>query len=66
MLSIILILTLFIIIFIIIIIIKDYDSDNQYPALGFGARIPPDAKVGKVYVHCELLVVVYSVGWCFS
>ena len=52
----------YIIIFIIIIIIKDYDSDNQYPALGFGARIPPDAKVGKVYVHCELLVVVYSVG----
>ena len=26
-------------------IIQDYDSDNQFPCLGFGARIPPNGEV---------------------
>jgi len=30
-------------------IIQDYDSDNQYPALGFGARIPPDGRVSHEF-----------------
>jgi len=30
-------------------IIQDYDSDNQYPALGFGARIPPNGQVSHEF-----------------
>ena len=30
-------------------IIQDYDSDKMYPALGFGARIPPDGKVSHEF-----------------
>ena len=26
-------------------IIQDYDSDKLFPALGFGARLPPDGRV---------------------
>merc|ERR1719419_1454812 len=30
-------------------IIQDYDSDKMFPALGFGARIPPDGKVSHEF-----------------
>jgi len=30
-------------------IIQDYDSDKMYPALGFGARVPPDGKVSHEF-----------------
>jgi len=30
-------------------IIQDYDSDKQFPGLGFGARIPPDMKVSHEF-----------------
>lgn len=30
-------------------IIQDYDSDKQFPALGFGARIPPDGRVSHEF-----------------
>jgi len=30
-------------------IIQDYDSDKLFPALGFGARIPPDGKVSHEF-----------------
>ena len=30
-------------------IIQDYDSDKMYPALGFGARIPPEGKVSHEF-----------------
>ncbi len=26
-------------------IIQDYDSDKMFPALGFGAKLPPDGRV---------------------
>merc|ERR1719322_900443 len=30
-------------------IIQDYDSDKMFPALGFGARIPPDGKTSHEF-----------------
>lgn len=30
-------------------IIQDYDSDKMFPALGFGARIPPDGSVSHEF-----------------
>lgn len=30
-------------------IIQDYDSDKQFPVLGFGARIPPDGRVSHEF-----------------
>lgn len=30
-------------------IIQDYDSDKMFPALGFGARIPPDGIVSHEF-----------------
>ncbi|XP_077865165.1 copine-8-like [Saccoglossus kowalevskii] len=30
-------------------IIQDYDSDKMFPALGFGARVPPDGRVSHEF-----------------
>lgn len=30
-------------------IIQDYDSDKQFPVLGFGARLPPDGRVSHEF-----------------
>jgi hypothetical protein len=30
-------------------IIQDYDSDKMFPALGFGARIPPDGRISHEF-----------------
>ena len=30
-------------------IIQDYDSDKQFPVLGFGARLPPDGAVSHEF-----------------
>ncbi|XP_071448291.1 copine-8-like [Hetaerina americana] len=30
-------------------IIKDYDSDQQFPVLGFGARVPPDGHISHEF-----------------
>ena len=30
-------------------IIQDYDSDKQFPALGFGAKIPPNGQVSHEF-----------------
>lgn len=30
-------------------IIQDYDSDKMFPALGFGARLPPDGRVSHEF-----------------
>jgi len=29
---------------------QDYDSDKMFPALGFGARIPPTGEVGVFFL----------------
>ena len=36
-------------------IIQDYDSDKLFPALGFGARLPPDGRVCST-VQCNCTV----------
>jgi hypothetical protein len=36
-------------------IIQDYDSDKMFPALGFGAKLPPDGHVS----HEFPLVTIY-------
>lgn len=33
----------------IVSIIQDYDSDKQFPVLGFGARLPPDGRVSHEF-----------------
>lgn len=30
-------------------IIQDYDTDKMFPALGFGARLPPDGRVSHEF-----------------
>ncbi len=30
-------------------IIQDYDSDKLFPALGFGAKLPPDGRVSHEF-----------------
>lgn len=30
-------------------IIQDYDSDKMFPALGFGAKLPPDWRVSHEF-----------------
>lgn len=30
-------------------IVQDYDSDKMFPALGFGARLPPDGRVSHEF-----------------
>lgn len=46
-------------------IIQDYDSDKMFPALGFGAKLPPDWRVSHefplVYVpHLILPLTEFS------
>lgn len=38
-------------------IIQDYDSDKMFPALGFGAKLPPDGRVSH-----EFALVSKSLG----
>lgn len=33
----------------VVSIIEDYDSDKQFPVLGFGARLPPDGRVSHEF-----------------
>lgn len=42
-------------------IIEDYDSDKLFPALGFGARVPPDGKVSHEF-HLNLTPDPYCAG----
>lgn len=30
-------------------IIQDYDSDKMFPALGFGAKLPPDGRISHEF-----------------
>lgn len=41
-------------------IIQDYDSDKMFPALGFGAKLPPDGRVS----HEFALVTTWF--YCFA
>ena len=35
-------------------IIQDYDYDKQFPALGFGARVPPTGQVKKYFLDFRI------------
>jgi hypothetical protein len=37
-------------------IVQDYDSDKMFPALGFGAKLPPDGRIS----HEFALVRIYQ------
>lgn len=44
-------------------IIQDYDSDKMFPALGFGARLPPDGRVSHEFALVSkylYIVLIYS------
>lgn len=39
-------------------IVQDYDSDKMFPALGFGAKLPPDGRISHefalVMIHLQV------------
>lgn len=41
-------------------IVQDYDSDKMFPALGFGAKLPPDGRISHefalVMIHEKYLI----------
>uniref|UniRef100_A0A8D2IZA1 Copine-3 n=1 Tax=Varanus komodoensis TaxID=61221 RepID=A0A8D2IZA1_VARKO len=41
-------------------IIQDYDTDKMFPALGFGAQLPPDWKVNVVRCGVDGIAQAYS------
>lgn len=45
-------------------IIQDYDSDKMFPALGFGAKLPPDGRVSHEFplVKSQLWLICSSQG----
>uniref|UniRef100_A0A8B9KIY6 Copine-2 n=1 Tax=Astyanax mexicanus TaxID=7994 RepID=A0A8B9KIY6_ASTMX len=50
-------------------IIQDYDSDKMFPALGFGAQLPPDWKVRNcvwLYVCCLHSLLIPQVSHEFA
>lgn len=40
-------------------IIQDYDSDKMFPALGFGARLPPDGRVSHEFALVSKYIKIY-------
>lgn len=46
-------------------IIQHYDSDKMFPALGFGAKLPPDGRVSHEFplVGAPRLGTSREVGW---
>lgn len=45
-------------------IIQDYDSDKMFPALGFGAKLPPDGRVSHEFPLVKLTACFDL--WLFS
>lgn len=43
-------------------IVQDYDSDKMFPALGFGAKLPPDGRIS----HEFALVRIHGNNWYFG
>ncbi|XP_072255141.1 copine-8 [Pyxicephalus adspersus] len=41
-------------------IIQDYDSDKMFPALGFGAKLPPDGRVCHEFALVSFFFVLYA------
>lgn len=50
-------------------IIQDYDSDKMFPALGFGAKLPPDGRVSHEFPlvsQQESLLIPEPLSFCYS
>lgn len=50
-------------------IIQDYDSDKMFPALGFGAKLPPDGRVSHEFPlvsEQESLLMHELLSFCYS
>lgn len=45
-------------------IIQDYDSDKMFPALGFGAKLPPDGRVSHEFPLVNSTVSHYISDYC--
>lgn len=48
-------------------IVQDYDSDKMFPALGFGAKLPPDGRISHEFAlvrHMGLLGVMNGSACC--
>lgn len=41
-------------------IIQDYDSDKMFPALGFGAKLPPDGRVSHEFALVRTCFFFFS------
>lgn len=39
-------------------IIQDYDSDKMFPALGFGAKLPPDGRVSHEFPLVNFITAI--------
>ena len=52
-------------------IIQDYDSDKLFPALGFGAKVPPDGSLSHQFFlnghptnpYCQGVHGIVQVNW---
>ncbi len=44
-------------------IIQDYDSDKMFPALGFGAKLPPDGRVSHEFPLVSELMFIFLLSW---
>lgn len=47
-------------------IIQDYDSDKMFPALGFGAKLPPDGRVSHEFPLVSKLWSYFRHSGCNS
>lgn len=48
-------------------IIQDYDSDKMFPALGFGAKLPPDGRVSHEFpLVSDQADMSASCPYCFN
>lgn len=46
-------------------IIQDYDSDKMFPALGFGAKLPPDGRVSHEFPLASKLWGSFKLKYVF-
>ncbi len=44
-------------------IIQDYDSDKMFPALGFGAKLPPDGRVSHEFPLVSEQMFIFLLSW---
>lgn len=46
-------------------IIQDYDSDKMFPALGFGAKLPPDGRVSHEFPLVSKLWAPFKLKYAY-